>query len=230
MKMSSSLKKSITLISVFLPFAFVAAAEEPSRSEAFLGFTYVRANQFNQNTGLGQAIGGFSMYGGSGQFIYNLNSWLGGVADIGAVNKPNVGIVNVQNTTAFYVFGPRISYRKHSRFTPYGQILFGAATRFVSKQVNAVTDLNTPFLPVVQPAALFPGPGTEVTARLSASQTAFAMAVGGGLDIRANKHFSFRPVAVDYVLTHFPSLSTGNTQNQNSIRATAGIIFTFGAL
>jgi hypothetical protein len=53
------------------------------------------------------------------------------------------------------------------------------------------------------------------------------MAVGGGLDIKASRCFSFRPVAVDYVLSRFPSLSTANNQNQSSIRATAGVIFTF---
>ena len=222
------MKQSITVIGGLVLFALVASATDFPKDETFLGFTYVRANQFSQNTGLGKAIGGFSMYGGSGQFIYNFNRWFGGVADIGAVNKPNVGIINAQNTTASYLFGPRISYRKHSRFIPYGQILFGAATRFVSTQVNAVTDPDTPILPVVQPLGLFPGPDAEVTARLSTVQTHFAMAVGGGLDIRVSKRFTFRPVAVDYVLTRFPSLSMGNTQTQNSIRATSGIVFTFG--
>ena len=54
------------------------------------------------------------------------------------------------------------------------------------------------------------------------------MKAGGGLDYRLGKHFSLRPVEVDYVLTRFPSLLTGTRQNQNSIAASAGIIFTFG--
>jgi len=82
------------LIGVALLFTVVATATEPARYEAFLGFTYVRANQFNQNAGLGQAISGFSMYGGSGQFIYNFNKWISGVADFGAVNKhPTSGLL-----------------------------------------------------------------------------------------------------------------------------------------
>jgi hypothetical protein len=56
------------------------------------------------------------------------------------------------------------------------------------------------------------------------------MAAGGGLDIRIGKRFSFRPVGVDYVLTRFPSLLTGRNQDQNSIRVTTGVIFTFGAM
>jgi hypothetical protein len=223
------MKKSITVIAGVLLFALVAAAQEVPRYETFLGYTYVRANQFNQNTGLGQTIGGFDMNGGSAQFIYNFNKWFSGVADIGAVTKQNVGVINADNTTTFYMFGPRVSYHNHSRFTPYAQIVFGGATRTVSRQLDVLTGANIPVFPVVTPQNLFPGANTEITAQVSATQTAFAMAVGGGLDWKLGKRFSFRPVSVDYVLTRFPSFLTGNNQNQNSIRASAGVIFTFGA-
>jgi hypothetical protein len=212
-----------------LLFALVAAAQDVPKFETFLGYTYVRANQFNQNTGLGKTIGGFDMNGGSGQFIYNFNNSISAVADIGAVTKQNVGIINADNTTAFYLFGPRVSYRNHSRFTPYAQIVFGGATRTVSRQLDVLTGSNIPVFPGVSPPDLFPGANTHITAQVSASQTAFAMAVGGGLDWKIGKHFSFRPVSVDYVLTRFPSILTGNNQNQNSIRASAGVVFTFGA-
>ena len=188
----------------------------------------IRANQFNQNTGLGQAIGGFDMHGGSGQFIYNFNKWISAVADAGAVHKGNVGFINVENTTAFTLFGPRVSWRR-GRITPYGQVLFGVAYRLVSRPVTVVIGPNIPTFPVVNPPDLFPVPGDVVTARLTANETAFAMTAGGGLDIRVSKHFSFRPVSVDYVLTRFPSLSTGENLNQNSIRASAGVLFTWGA-
>ena len=223
------MKKSITLISAVLVFALVGSATEPPRYEAFLGYRYVRANQFNQNTGLGQSIGGFDMNGGSGQFVYNFNNWISGVGDFGAVYKPNVGIVNVSNTTAFTYGGPRVYYRK-GRFSPFGEVLFGAVYRFASTRVNVVTGPDTPGPPMVGPSDLFPGPNVSTTARLSTSENAFSMMAGGGLDYRINKHFSVRPVQVDYVLTRFPNLSTGNRENQNSIAATAGIIFTFGAL
>ena len=223
------MKKSITVIAVVVLFALVAAAQEPPMYEAFLGYTYVRANQFNQNTGIGQSIGGYDMNGGSGQFIYNYNKWLSAVRDFGAVTKPNVGIVNVNNTTAFTVFGPRVYYRK-SRFSLFAQVLFGGVYRSLSREVHAVTDPTTVFLPVANPSNLFPGPDTLVRARLSTTQTAFAMFAGGGLDYRFTKHFSFRAVEVDYVLTRFPSPTSGTRQNQNSIAASVGVIFTFGAL
>src|SRR5260370_17184892 len=104
----------------------VTSATDIPRYEAFLGYTYVRANQFNQNVGLGQSIGGYDMNGGSGQFIYNFNKWISGVADAGAVYKPNVGIVNVQNTTAFTLFGPRVSLRFNPPFPPFPQVLISS--------------------------------------------------------------------------------------------------------
>ena len=159
--------RSTTLIAAGLLFAFVAGATDIPRYEAFLGYTYVRANQFNQNTGLGQAIGGFDMNGGEGQFIYNFNRKFGFVADIGAVTKQNVGIINADNTTTFYLFGPRVSYRNHSRFTPYAQIVFGGATRSLSRQLDVLTGANIPVFPVVTPQNLFPGTNTEITDRKS---------------------------------------------------------------
>jgi len=221
-------KKSITLISLVLLFALVASAQKDvPRSEAYLGFQYVRANQFNQNTGLGQSIGGFDMYGGHGQFIWNFNQWISAVGDFGAVNKPNIGIINVQNTTAFTYGGPRFYYRMH-RWSPFGEVLFGAAYRHVSTGVTALTVPGTPVIPVASPSTLFPGPLALVTARLNTTQNAFSMRTGGGLDYRLNRHFSVRAVEVDYILTRFPSLSAGSRENQSSIAASAGVIFTFG--
>jgi hypothetical protein len=54
------------------------------------------------------------------------------------------------------------------------------------------------------------------------------MITGGGLDWRISKRFAFRPIEVDYVLTTFPSLLTGNSSSQNGLRASTGFIFTFG--
>jgi hypothetical protein len=225
-------KKYFT-ITVLVPlFAVAAVAEnEVPRYEAYLGFQYVRANQFNQNTGLGTVVGGFDMYGGDGQFVYNFSKWISGVIDAGAVNKPNVAIfdAHIQNTTAFAYAGPRFYFHKGGRIHPFAEALFGGAFRRVSTEVTALTSIDTPNIPVVNPLNLFPGPLAVVNARLTASENAFSMKIGGGVDYRFNKHFSFRPVEVDYVLTRFPDLSSGTHENQNSIAASAGVIFTFGA-
>src|SRR5262245_32060808 len=156
--------KLVKFFGIALLFAAVAAAQEVPRYEGYLGFQYVRANQFDQNFGIGQSIGGFDMYGGHGQFVYNFNKWISGVVDGGAVNKPNVGVINAQNTTAFVYAGPRVYYRRHG-FSPFAEVLFGAAFRRMSTGVTALTSIDTPDLPVVAPSNLFPGPLAVVNAR-----------------------------------------------------------------
>jgi opacity protein-like surface antigen len=57
------------------------------------------------------------------------------------------------------------------------------------------------------------------------SENAFAMALGGGFDIKAGQHFAIRAVQVDYVLTRFDSLAGSS---QNHVRVSTGVVFRFG--
>ena len=59
------------------------------------------------------------------------------------------------------------------------------------------------------------------------SHTALATAFGVGLDWNYRDRFSIRPVQVDYLLTHLPQITNGNTQTQNNMRYSAGIVFHF---
>ena len=56
-------------------------------------------------------------------------------------------------------------------------------------------------------------------------QTHFAMAVGGGIDVRVSRHISVRPVEAEYLLTKIPD---GLNNRQNNFRFGAGIVFRFG--
>ena len=209
------MKRSITLIWVVLLFALVGAAQQTPKYEIYLGYQYVRANQFNQTSGLATSIGGYDMHGGVGQFTYNFNRWFSLAAEGGGVNKGNIGIpefpVGVANTTAFVYGGPRFYYRRHHKgllgLTPFGEILFGGAFRHLSTNVVAATSFNTPNVPISTPfGILFPGPLAVINGELKTTQNAFSMKVGGGLDYRFNKHIGFRLPEVNYVLTRFPSL------------------------
>ena len=55
------------------------------------------------------------------------------------------------------------------------------------------------------------------------SANAFAMTIGGGLDLRISNHVSFRVAQAEYLLTQF-----GGTQ-QNSFRFASGIVLRFGS-
>ena len=70
------------------------------------------------------------------------------------------------------LFGPRYNWRNASPFLPYAHALFGVA-RYQAKFRNG--DFTCP----------------------DTNETAFAMAPGGGLDIRAGKHVDVRAGQVD---------------------------------
>jgi opacity protein-like surface antigen len=53
----------------------------------------------------------------------------------------------------------------------------------------------------------------------------FAMAAGGGIDLKVSKHISVRPVQAEYFMTTFPN---GLDDRQNNFRYSAGIVFRFG--
>src|SRR2546425_6198429 len=124
--------KSITVIGVALLSAFAAAAQDVPQMETFLGYTYTR---FNSATN----VPAFIMNGAGGQFAYNFNKWLSGVADIGAVHNGNIGGLHLDTTLTNATFGPRVSLR-YSRLRPYINTLFGVVYATSSAKVNAIAD------------------------------------------------------------------------------------------
>ena len=215
------MKKSIVLLGMVLQFALAAAAQDMPKMETFLGYTYVRANSATN-------IPAFSANGGSGQFVYNFSKYFGGVMDLGAVHNGNLGGFTIDSTVVNFLFGPRWSFR-YSRFTPYLEGLFGGAYLAQSSPVSSIVSTPVIVLPVPTTGLVPIIPGQPITSRLVTSQTAFAMAIGGGLDIKINKNVSFRPIGLDYYMTRFQNLRSANDNNQNNLRYTAGVNFTFGA-
>jgi opacity protein-like surface antigen len=216
------MKKSIVVLGVVVLFALGAAAQDIPKMETFLGYTYVRVNSATN-------ISAFSANGGSGQFVYNFNKYLGGVMDLGAVHNGDLGGLSIDNTAVNFLLGPRLSFR-YSRLTPYFEALFGGSYIAASSRVSGIGSTPVIVLPVPQTGGFVPIiPDQPITSRLVTSQTAFAMAIGGGLDIKLNKNVSFRPVGLDYYMTRFQNLRSGNDNNQNNLRFTTGVNFTFGA-
>jgi hypothetical protein len=140
---------------------------------------------------------GFSLNGGSATAAYNFRDWLSGVADFGGYSVGTANGVNVDNHVLTYLFGPQITYRKYRRISPYAHVLVGGARA---------------------------GSGVFATTN---SHTAFASAFGVGVDWNVRDRFSIRPLQFDYLLTHLPEVTNGNTQTQNNIRVSTGIVFHF---
>jgi hypothetical protein len=215
------MKKLIAALAAVSLFALAAAAQDVPRGEVFLGYTYTRVNSASN-------VPAFSANGGSGQFVLNFGKWVGAVADIGAVHNGNIGGYHLDTTLTNFLFGPRIPIRVSHRVIPYFQTLFGGVYGSTSAQVTVPAGDVGNLPPTVMPvSSTVPGTGA-VTLRAATQQTAFAMAIGGGLDIKINKVASFRPIGLDYYMMRLQNLRTSADNNQHCIRYTTGVNFVFG--
>ena len=92
-----------------------------------------------------------------------------------------------------YLAGPQLRFP--GRVSPFAHFLVGAA--------HESTDISA--------GSLTFGP----------TQSAFATALGGRIDLKVLPLLSIRPIQIDYLLTHF------NSSTQNQFRVSAGIVVHF---
>lgn len=214
------MQKILTLTIMAVLTGALGLAQDVPKFETFLGYTYARINTSGD-------VPSFSANGGSGQVAVNLNKWVGLVGDFGAVHNGNISDVHLDTTLVNFLFGPRISIRK-SRLIPYFNFLMGGVHAGTSANINvnlppnATPPIYIPGVPTV------PTAGGAVTVRAVASQTAFAFALGGGMDIKINHHLAFRAIGLDYYMTRLQNLRSQQDKNQDHIRVTTGFNFTFG--
>jgi len=202
------------VLAFFLILGLTAwAQQEHPTAELTLNYSIVRftpnaAYTENQN-----------LNGGGGAIVYNLNDWFGIKADLQGYAShtstfiippsalaPRGGVFSVDGNLFTYTFGPQVKYHE-GRVQPFGEILFGGA------HANVYGNLFTACLGVCRVSA-------------SPSPNAFAMVVGGGVDIVLNHWLSIRPGQFDYLLTRFSNPFA--IANQNNFRYQAGATFAFG--
>jgi outer membrane immunogenic protein len=170
--------KVVVCLLAFFSFTAGAFAQDTPKIDIFAGYSYVRDNPSTSG------VSSFNLHGGSASVAYNANHWLSAVADFGGYHANNILGSGIDGTISTYLFGPRVSYRKFERVTPFAQTLFGVAHASSS------------------------GFG------VSGTSNAFAATFGGGVDVKLSHRFSFRPAQVEYLLTRFPETSSSReTQN-----------------
>jgi len=114
-----------------------------------------------------------------------------------------------------YLFGP-VLFQNKGHYTPFAHALFG--------QNRVSTSLSNIALNGVGITGIgIPG--------LTLSDTAFAMALGGGLDVRLGDHILLRAGQADYLFTKhdFSGGVPGIATHQNNVRVSVGVVFQFGA-
>jgi opacity protein-like surface antigen len=205
------MKKWMIAAALTLVSGVGAFAQEIPKVDIFLGYSMFRANS-------DQGIDAFTMNGGIGTLGWNFNNHFAAEFEFGGYSTGHINGRDIDTTNLTYLFGPRFSWSRKSKFDPYVHFLFGG---------DRLTYSGTPGAVACNPTS------ANCTTYLANSQANFGMAIGGGLDIKLTKRFELRPVQLDYLLTRFETINVANptvtsNHNQNNLRYSAGLVFNFG--
>jgi opacity protein-like surface antigen len=191
----------------------LAQGNDYSDWEFFIGYAHERANNgADRLDARGRAIsstGATSRVdfvskrvghnGGTGEVVANVHRNVGLVTNFAATYN-NATFLDALSGRTFnarlwrytLLFGPRYNWRNSSPLIPFAHALFGLTRYHVDFKNNDFTSPDT-------------------------DETAFAMAFGGGLDIRAGKHVDVRAGQVDYLPVFF------SNKREDNIRFSAGV-------
>ncbi|MCU1287841.1 MAG: hypothetical protein JWN60_70 [Acidobacteria bacterium] len=214
----------LTIISSVFASAQATTFDEHHKVEGFIGYSNNQVDTgvsdddndlrdfFNDREGLN---------GVNGSVVGNINRYVGIKGDVSAhfksynfdVPRPGTtGTVDRYKIDAsIYNFLGGVQIKDNakdgSRFRPFAHALAGVA---VGK-----TKVDNSFFT----SGFCQQAGVDCRQDFSESETGFAAAIGGGLDIKATDRFSIRAIQVDYNPTRF------NGSTQNNFRFGVGVVF-----
>ena len=215
------MRKFLTVALCVLFCGIYAVAQDYPKAEVFGGFSFTHLDTEGATVPTTAPAGTsikhwYPGWEAAGQ--YNLTKLLGVKADFSAnygkpVNVP--GVTGIPSAHSYnFLFGPVISART-GRFTPFAQALFGA-----NRLSLGSSTISVPVFGVSVPETGY-------------SETAFAMAFGGGLDVKVSHHFAYRLGQFDYLFTKHClavagtcTLGTGDfpAAHQNNFSFSTGIV------
>jgi outer membrane protein OmpA-like peptidoglycan-associated protein len=151
----------------------------------------------------GSPFANFDNQGGSGSITYNASRWIGLTGEVGTyASKRNIFPLTGNNDLV------------RSSITSY---LFGPRLNLRK------FDYFVPFGEFLVGGARGNGQITGLS-----EQNAFALAVGGGVDMVLSKNVAWRVAQLDYLMTGFTGPAVTATGRQNSLRAGTGLVLRFG--
>lgn len=202
---------SLSLLFLLLAFASTVQAQDIPKYQVFVGPSYAYEDLTN--------IKNINGIGWHASLDGTANNWISAVFDFsGYYSSPKVKIpglsasVPIDSSTYLYLFGPRFTYRRWERLTPFAEGLVGVADiRFTASSVGLTN---------------------------AVSSTAFAAAFGGGADYTVKSWLAIRLIEADYVVTRSREIAvdsttgqvgfSGQRRTQNNARASVGIVLRFG--
>ena len=196
------------LVAVVLSAGSMCRAQDSPKVEATGDYSY-----FRLNPGLPSVWNSQNLNGGGGQVALYLKPWLAVAADLQGYAsftqcpKSSSEFSGCASGNLFtYTFGPQIKYRA-GKLEPFAEVLLGGAhTNFYANACNK---------------------NTGECGNRSPSNNAFAIAIGGGVDIAVSSKIAIRLVDADYELTRFGNNFTGGNNSQSNFRFQTGVQFRF---
>jgi opacity protein-like surface antigen len=188
------------MVACFATLSLAQTNFEYPKNELFVGYSYQNADINSLTINPGRA----GLQGINIEYTRNINSLIGVTADFsGHIKRESfrTGAVELQHNREQYnlLGGLQFKARNKTRVTPFAHVLIGGGL-FRGFSAILAPSSNTYFFDDAR---------------------SFAMAFGGGLDIRASKRITVRAIQADYNPTFF-----GQGQRQNNFRISVGIVFT----
>lgn len=193
-------KTFLLLVTLFIAVPQVVRAQRFEGIEFFGGYSYVKSDLsspffFTTSPGPTASNGNFGMNGWQASITENATDWLGLTQQFGG----NYGTMqsagaNTHFDTFSILSGPRFSYPGLKGVTPFVHALFGY------EQTTAKLE----------------------STNLKATSSSYAMAFGGGIDVKVSRGVAIRLFQADY----YRPQAFGTSQND--LRVSTGIVFRFG--
>ena len=196
------MKKILLAILLLVGCATLSLAQTTDaypKNEVFVGYSYDSADINSLTVNPGRA----GLHGVNFEYTRNINKLVGITADFsGHIKRESFATTggSVQHDREQYNFlgGLQFKARNQTRATPFAHALLGGGLfRGFSALLSPTS--NTYFFDDAK---------------------SFAIAVGGGLDVRASKRITIRAIQADYNPTFF------GRSRQDNIRLSFGVVFT----
>jgi opacity protein-like surface antigen len=209
------MKRMLLVFGAIMLCGIPVLAQEYPKAELFMGYQWIR---------FGTAMGGnpnVNFNGGGGSIAYNFNPMLGlkaeftgsGFGDHTVTSSNGVNTLTRSGNMFTYMFGPQVTLSRGTA-QPFGHLLLGGA--YSNYYGNVTQNI-----------------GSTSSTTQDAGKQAFALAFGGGLDVKVSKSIAIRTFQIDYLMTRFSgrAISTAGSgsagsleiSNQSSMRLMFGV-------